>query len=418
MCQDGLHNAEQDVLDTNQMEEPFPHHIGVFDAHCHPTDTIASLDQIPDMRARVLTIMATRDQDQDLVAECAEKHGLNIYDDDDEEDKRALCHVIPSFGWHPWFSHQLYDDTQPLSDSDPTAKLSRVDHYNSVLTPSPANEQDLINSLPEPRPLSEFLMQTRERLKKYKLAMVGEVGLDRSFRLPNPWSPDQEASRDPSLTPGTREGRRLSPYRVQMDHQRKILKAQLQLAGEMQRSVSVHGVAAHGVLHDTLQETWKGHEKPVVSSRTRKRRGSVPAAHVDEDEVTKSDIASSKPFPPRVCLHSYSGPTAPLRQYLHPSVPTTIFFSFSQVINFSTPAAQKTVEVIKAVPDDRILIESDLHTAGERMDTLLEQMAREVCKIKNWDLEAGVKQLKRNWIHFALGVANDDVENVNYESKT
>lgn len=376
---------------------------GLFDAHCHPTDIMTSIKEVSNMKAKVLTIMASRSQDQGLVAQVATQYALPsraAYDD------MEACSVIPAFGWHPWFSYQIYDDREQGSEahSDP------MSHYRRVLTPEPQDEE-FLNSLPPPRPLSVFLAETEDRLRQHPYALVGEIGLDRAFRLPvggfmSPppgaagASKDQE---DNSYTPGSREGRPLSPYRVSMDHQKIILKAQLQLAGKLRRAASVHSVQAHGVVFELLQQLWAGHEKK--SKRQKKRRTSVAGAHAAEADGSNDNSEASSPlsYPPRICMHSYSGPPEPLRQFLRSTVPADIYFSFSNVINFSSSSSSKAIDVIKAVPASQILIESDFHCAGEHMDELLEDVVRRICDIKSWSLEEGAVQLRRNWERFVFG---------------
>ncbi|KAI8954092.1 hypothetical protein F4801DRAFT_534310 [Xylaria longipes] len=404
--------------------EPFPWDAGVFDAHCHPTDTMASIKSIPAMKARALTVMATRSQDQELVCEVAYNHGVH---DGKTLLSSSLPHtdqdrIVPSFGWHPWFSYQLYDDkaSNPTYDGTPAGKIA---HYDQVLAPAPSSKDvSFSKGLSEPQPLSEFLEETRVRLEKFPLALIGEVGLDKTFRLPTVWTSADEDSREDGLTPGGREGRRLSPYRVQMAHQAVILRAQLELAGRMGRPVSVHGVQAHGILYDTIASCWKGHEKEVLSRR-QKRQIATGAEDFSDDTDEDSDHDSTlderdnipKPaadsgkkvgpqnFPPRICLHSYSGHVEQLKMYIHPKVPAKVYFSFSMAINWNTGGGEKTEEAVRAIPDDRLLVESDLHIAGEQMDSSLEEVCRQICHIKGWGLREGVEILGNNWREFVLG---------------
>jgi Tat protein secretion system quality control protein TatD with DNase activity len=375
---------------------------------------MGSIASIRSMRASALVIMSTRSQDQDLVADVASAHGVksraslrgqNVSQDDDATavSVSAGCHVIPSFGWHPWFSYQLYDDSAeqptynpPPHAGDETHATAKRAHYQAVLKPSP--QDDFISSLPTPIAVSSFISSTRARLQSHPQALVGEIGLDKAFRLPAKW--DAAASRDDALTPGGREGRLLSPYRVVMHHQEAILRAQLRLAGETGRPVSLHGVQAHGVLYGAVSGCWKGHEKHIPSRR--ERRMVAPGAEDNSDDEDAS-VLSGKPYPPRVCLHSYSGSVEGLKQWFNPTAPAEIYVSFSTAVNLSVSSSDKFADVVCAVPDDRILVESDLHRAGEEMDAALEDMYRRVCAAKGWSLEDGIQTIASNFEQFIFG---------------
>ena len=376
---------------TPNVGSDFPWHLGIYDAHCHPTDTMSSIPDIPTMQARCLTVMGTRGQDQSLVSQVADKYGVKSADRD--AWSREEC-IVPCFGWHPWFSHMMH-----LEDGDGEPRIlqgkDKIHHYQNVLQPSreSLSEEDkrIFQSLPDPIPFSAFLEDTRKNLSKYPFALVGEIGLDRSFRIPEAWGPDRESERDETLTPGGREGRRLTPFRCSPKHQKEIFKRQLQLAAEYRRAVSIHGVQAHGLVFESLKELWEGHEKPVLSKREKKKRGADHSSVEGQLGEKPEEDSTPKPYPPRICLHSYSGLPAHLKTFLHGSVPADIFFSFSSAINMDNGRA-KAEQVIKALPDDKILIESDLHIAGDEMDRRMEEICREICEIKGWSLADGVTQ--------------------------
>ncbi|KAF1927063.1 Metallo-dependent hydrolase [Didymella exigua CBS 183.55] len=391
--------------------ESFPWHLGVYDAHCHPTDIMSNVSKIQDMKARCLTIMATRGEDQHLVLGTASQYGIKSMDPNDWSE--AEC-IVPCFGWHPWFSHQMYISDDDDREQETLTGEAKVNHYQKVLQPSRAelSEEDLriFNALPDPTPFSVFLSQTRKHLEEHPFALVGEVGLDRSFRIPEAWAPDLWATRSSTLTPGGREGRRLTPFRCQAAHQKEVLKRQLQLAAELGRAVSVHGVQAHGLVYESLHELWKGHEKEVLSKREKKKRGHDDATvEAEINDAADEESSGPKPYPPKICLHSYSGSVSNFKQYLNPAIPIRIFASFSTAINLGDALNEETPagfeNMIKTVPDEMLLVESDLHTAGEEMDLRLEDIVRRICKIKGWGLEEGVNILGKNWKAFVFGTA-------------
>lgn len=104
----------------------------------------------------------------------------------------------------------------------------------------------LLPLLPDPRPLEDVLTELRENLELFPDAMLGEVGLDRLFRVPYNY---HAAPRD------------LTPFTVPLEHQLSILEAQLDLAVELQRNVSIHSVKAQAATVDLLLKLSKKHGK-------------------------------------------------------------------------------------------------------------------------------------------------------------
>lgn len=243
--------------------------------------------------------------------------------------------------------------------------------------------------MPDLVPISTYLESVRRNLIKHPKAMVGEVGLDRSFRLPDPNQPKGDGKRH-----------FLSKYRTETAHQSLILEAQLRLAGEFGRACSVHGVQAHGYLFNEISKLWKGHEK-LSKTAARKQAHEAAKAKKQGQEQPEKELEffkedAPRPFPPRICLHSYSGTADMLGSWTDSRVPADIFFSFSQVIN---GRYERWEEVVRKVPDHRLLIESDYHDA-RLIDESLIKACVFVCKAKGWDEESGRKILEQNWKRF------------------
>lgn len=132
--------------------------------------------------------------------------------------------VVPAFGVHPWCVHTL-----SLSHPAPPAH----EHYEALLGPGAT---ELLPHLPPPVSLTEAMAQLEAYLVAHPTALVGEVGLDRSFRIPIPHT----------------SPRRLSRCQTPLAHQLAVLRAQITLAGQYGRSISMHSVRAAGATSDLL----------------------------------------------------------------------------------------------------------------------------------------------------------------------
>lgn len=130
--------------------------------------------------------------------------------------------------------------------------MSKEDHYRSLLLRTPSKVTDdeactftrLLPMLPDPTPLCDVLSELRANLIRFPNAMVGEVGLDRVFRIPFDYFA---------------EDRELTTFTIPLDHQVAILKAQFELAIELKRNISIHSVKAQQATLDLLRELQQKH---------------------------------------------------------------------------------------------------------------------------------------------------------------
>lgn len=134
-------------------------------------------------------------------------------------------------GLHPWFIHSI-----SLGDDTDTPLPTIEEHYhrifpspNDISAPHPSLGA-LLPTLPIPRRLSDFVATLEENLKAHPTALVGEIGLDKAFRLPNP--------------PELASANKTSDLQTPIDHQLAVVEAQIEVAIRLQRHVSFHSVRA------------------------------------------------------------------------------------------------------------------------------------------------------------------------------
>lgn len=145
-------------------------------------------------------------------------------------------------GYHPWFSHCITLDSS-LPKEDHYRRLF-LDVQKTVTLEHQTIFDDILPNLPLPRSLNDILEEMRHNLNIFPNAMVGEVGMDRSFRVPYNFY---------------ERPRRCTPFTVPIDHQITILEAQLDLAIELKRNVSIHSVHLQQATVDLLDRLAKKH---------------------------------------------------------------------------------------------------------------------------------------------------------------
>ncbi|KAF9399632.1 hypothetical protein BGX21_005881 [Mortierella sp. AD011] len=300
--------------------------------------------------------------------------------------------------------------TQPTdTNNEPTEHASQHQqyiHYQKVLSlPNSAPEnylEELAQRLPEPRALKPALDELRRQLEKHPHAVLGEIGLDRTARILEPLA---TAETDDSEK---KEPRKTTLALTSIQHQLDVVREQLKLAASLGRPVSFHCVQAYGHWHDFLIHEGKRLKQWDIDQgyyQTQIQKIHAMGGAVTISPISPSGLSETPPFeavlPPRLCMHSYGGSVDMLKAFVKMDHPPEMFFSFSILIN-GRLQERKLKELILAVPEDRLLIESDHHSHAH-VDHLLVEMVHKIAEFRGWSIEETVEKTARNWNRFVYG---------------
>uniref|UniRef100_D8PQ97 TatD DNase family Scn1 n=1 Tax=Schizophyllum commune (strain H4-8 / FGSC 9210) TaxID=578458 RepID=D8PQ97_SCHCM len=344
---------------------PFPTDVEIathiVDVHAHPTDSLIPHALLDDP-GHTICAMATRRNDQARVAALARAH-----------PKR----VVPGFGYHPWFTHLIYvpEGVDPAHLGERAGLVQDPTPKKEEKPPKWAIFQDLLARLPDPVCLTDVLDELRRNIKAFPGAILGEVGLDRAFRVPmagkyagegegehanaNPTNPTA------SISPTTPT---LSPFTVPIAHQLAILEAQVALAITLRAmGESVHArrdiAPKHTVdfmarMKERYGDRWRAISVDLHScGLSAEVWRSVEAAHPNAFLSLSTGINMRQP-------HG----SAPA----DPNAPPPIPKSLSTLILSAHPS--------------RLLAESDWHSADESGQRTWE-MLNIIARVKGWDVE-------------------------------
>lgn len=254
--------------------------------------------------------------------------------------------ILPALGVHPWYIENLPGFSSSLERNN---KSEDVNPENTALD-------------------SEWLVRMEELLLEHPNCLVGEIGLCKIAKWVRNFPDGKSAA---------------------MEIQKEIFRKQMEIAAKLRRPVSVHCVNSHGIFVAAINELL---ERNLNEGDTTKMNGS------------RSTSDSSRRFllPPAIAMHSFTGTAHHVKELLAleqsidfpnsrttrkkkrapkkntttenddtippppPPKPPLFYFGFSHTVNYamctSDKARKKGKEAVQAVPLDRLLVESDVHS--------------------------------------------------------
>jgi Tat protein secretion system quality control protein TatD with DNase activity len=272
-------------------------------------------------------------------------------------------HILPALGVHPWYLHDIIMENIIESNKDESTADEPTPHINI--------EQYL---------KWEWLSELETNLSQHPNLIVGEIGLCKMARFVREFPKE------------------LGGKATALQLQKIVFKKQMELAAQWRRPVTVHCVNAHGLLIETLTEMLN--EARESCSKEEKVSNTND---LSEKDGTRTTLRNA--FPPAIAMHSFTGTAHQVQQILdfeksilHPeqveaggkrqrgkkkqqkqqqnqekeaegATDILFYFGYSHSVNYimctSEKAKRKGIEAVKAIPSDRLLVESDVHASAD-----------------------------------------------------
>jgi TatD DNase family protein len=210
----------------------------------------------------------------------------------------------------------------------------------------------------------KWLQELERLLVQHPRAIVGEIGLCKIAKWTRLFEQGKAAA---------------------MGIQTKVMQQQMRLAAKLKRPVTVHCVSAHGVFVKALKEL-------VVE---------------DPSQI-----------PPAIGMHSFTGTAHHVQELLdlekhvlrrncddNPPTPPLFYFGFSHAVNYamclSEKSRKKGMEAVRAVPADRLMVESDVHHPDDVLGGTVGAIAY-VAAARNESVVALANATARNGMTFLM----------------
>ncbi len=146
-------------------------------------------------------------------------------------------------------------------------------------------------------------------------------------------------------------------------------RRQMEMAARLQRPVSVHSVHSHGFLLEYFLQ-------------------------LDKDCASFAKRNEPLPCAPSIMLHSFAASKEIMKALIQlPRIGSRFYFSYSHIVN--SRAGKKTLDKIAATPDDRLLIESDVHCVTQ-VDSAMEKVVEMVGEAKKWRASDVIEKTGKN----------------------